>query len=367
MTRATRILFIVLPLLLIAFFVWQLGSILAYILIAFVISMVGQPLVDLLQRIRIRNWHFPRWLCSLFTLLVIWILIFSFFRFFVPLLAKEFQYFSNLDIQTVFDNLKEPIAQIEQFVADFKLTDSEDFSVESWATETVTSVIGLEKLSELVRNIAGAIGNIFIAFIVISFTSFFFMKESRLFENSLVLFFPEDQERKVRNAIHSISRFLKRYFIGVSFQITGIIFLNTTGLSIVGLEFSTAVTIGLISGVLNVIPYIGPLISLAFGLIIGTAVSIPMDFYSELLPRLIFITIAMELTQVIDNIVFQPLIFSKSVKAHPLEIFLVIISAGTLGGVIGMILAVPTYTVIRVVAKEFLSQSKLVQKLTERL
>ncbi|MBT7091733.1 MAG: AI-2E family transporter, partial [Bacteroidetes bacterium] len=326
-----------------------------------------QPLVDVMQKIRIRKWHFPRWLCSLFTLLIIWVLIIFFFRFFIPLLAKEFQYFSSLDIQSVLENLREPIAELEHFVDEFKLTGDEEFTVEAWATETITSVMGLERITSFARGVAGTVGNIFVAFVVISFTSFFFMKEARLFENSLILFFPEEQEQKIRNALSSISRFLKRYFIGVSLQVTGIILLNAVGLSIVGLDFSTAVTIALVSGVLNVIPYVGPLIGLLIGLTIGTAVSIPMDFYTELLPRLVFIIIAMEITQVIDNILFQPLIFAKSVKAHPLEIFLVIISAGTLGGVVGMILAVPTYTVIRVVAKEFLSQSKLVQKLTERL
>ena len=367
MSKTSRILLIIVPILLMGLAIWQLGNVVAYVLIAFIISMIGQPLVDTMQKIGIKNWHFPRWLCSLLTLIIIWVLIYSFFLFFIPLLSKEFQYFSNLDIQSVFESLKDPIARLERFVDEFKLTGDETFTVEGWATNTLTSVLGLDKITSILSGLAGALGNIFVAFVVISFTSFFFMKEARLFENSVVLFFPQDSEQKIKNAISSISRFLKRYFIGVTLQTLGIIILNTTGLLIVGLEFSTAVTIGLASGILNVIPYVGPLIGILIGLVIGTAVSIPADFYTELLPRLIFIFVAMEITQVIDNVVFQPLIFSKSVKAHPLEIFLVIISAGTLGGVVGMILAVPTYTVLRVVAKEFLSQSKLVQKLTERL
>jgi predicted PurR-regulated permease PerM len=71
--------------------------------------------------------------------------------------------------------------------------------------------------------------------------------------------------------------------------------------------------------------------------------------------------------QIIDNILFQPLIYSSSVKAHPLEIFLVIMAAGSLAGVLGMFLAIPTYTIIRVIAKEFFDNMKLVRKLTESL
>jgi len=71
--------------------------------------------------------------------------------------------------------------------------------------------------------------------------------------------------------------------------------------------------------------------------------------------------------QLLDNILFQPIIFSNSVNAHPLEIFLVISIGGTLGGIPFMILAIPGYTVLRIVAKEFLSEFKIVQDLTKRL
>lgn len=367
MNKTTRILLFIVPIIILAFAIWQLGNIVAFVLVAFVISMVGEPLVSLLGKLHIKSWYFPRWLCSLITLIVIWILLYTFFRFFIPLLAQELQYFASIDIQSVFNNLDEPISKIEALITKYKLSVNEGFTIEGWATETISRLVGIERITALIMGIAGAIGNIFVAFVVISFTSFFFMKEAHLFENSLVLFFPEDQEKKISHALSSISRFLKRYFIGVTLQITGIIIINSIGLSIVGLNFNTAVTIALISGVLNVMPYIGPFIGILVGLFIGTAVSVPMDFYAELLPRLFYIFLAMEFTQIIDNVIFQPLIFSKSVKAHPLEIFLVIISAGTLGGVVGMILAVPTYTVLRVIAKEFLNHSKLVQKLTERL
>ncbi|MCK5821070.1 MAG: AI-2E family transporter [Bacteroidales bacterium] len=367
MNKTTRILLFVIPLILLGFAIWQLSNIVAFILVAFVISMVGEPMVSLLGKLRIRSWYFPRWLCSLITLILIWILLFVFFRFFIPLLAQELQYFATLDMQSVFNSLDEPISKIEAIISDYKLSVDEGFTIKGWAAETISEQVGVEKITTVIKGIAGAVGNIFVAFVVISFTSFFFMKEAYLFENSLVLFFPEDQEKKISHALSSITRFLKRYFIGVTLQITGIIIINSIGLSIVGLDFNTGVTIALISGILNVIPYIGPLIGIMVGLFIGTAVSVPMDFYSELLPRLFYIFLAMEFTQVIDNVVFQPLIFSKSVMAHPLEIFLVIISAGTLGGVVGMILAVPIYTVLRVVAKEFMNHSKLVQKLTERL
>ena len=105
----------------------------------------------------------------------------------------------------------------------------------------------------------------------------------------------------------------------------------------------------------------------AVGLLIGAALHINADFMSETLPLLGFMTIVFASVQVIDNILFQPLIYSSSVKAHPLEIFLVILAAGSLAGIIGMILAIPVYTIIRVVAKEFFDNMKIVKKITKSL
>ncbi len=367
MNKTTRYIIVAFTLILAGLVIWRFSSIFVYIIVAFVISMIGTPLVNLLEKIHIRKYRLPRWLSSLFTLFFLWMLMFVFFRIFAPLLANELQYFSNVDVQTVMSSLDEPFSQLEEFVARYNLLGEETQTIEGWATETFTSVISVEKVTDLFSNLVGTVGNIFIAFMAISFISFFFMKEAQLFENAVVAFFPEDKETNVGNAISTISRLLKRYFIGIFLQITGIILLNTAGLSIVGLEFNHAVTIALFSGIFNVVPYVGPLIGLFLGLIIGTAVSIPMDFNTQLVPLLIYITIAMEFTQVIDNVVFQPLIFSKSVRAHPLEIFIVILMAATIGGVVGMIVAIPSYTVLRVIGKEFFGQIKFVRKLTERM
>jgi len=156
-----------------------------------------------------------------------------------------------------------------------------------------------------------------------------------------------------------------RYFVGLFCEVILVGILVTIGLSIVGLPFSTAVVIGLFAGLMNVIPYIGPMIGASFGLIIGIATNLHVDFYTQMLPLLGYMAIVFALVQVIDNVLFQPLIYSNSVNAHPLEIFLVIIMAGSLAGIMGMMLAIPFYTILRVIAKEFFNQYRIVKKLTE--
>ena len=71
--------------------------------------------------------------------------------------------------------------------------------------------------------------------------------------------------------------------------------------------------------------------------------------------------------QLVDNFFSQPVIFSNSVRSHPLEIFLIIIIAGLMFGVVGMIVAVPGYTAIKVILKEFLADNKIVRRLTRDL
>jgi predicted PurR-regulated permease PerM len=135
----------------------------------------------------------------------------------------------------------------------------------------------------------------------------------------------------------------------------------------VGLGFDKALIIGLIVGLFNVIPYLGPYIGAFTGLLLGIANNLELDFYSQLLPMLGYMMIVFITVQVIDNVLFQPLIYGTSVMAHPLEIFLVILAAGYLAGIVGMILAIPTYTVLRVIAKEFFNQYKVIKKLTENI
>jgi predicted PurR-regulated permease PerM len=366
LTNTQRIIILAATALVAGFAIWFFSTIVIFIIVSFVISMIGEPLVNLLQKIHIGKWHLPRALCSFVTVLLFWGLVALFFFTFIPLLANELKYFSNIDLNNLISNLQEPIDKIKKFFSDFHLVE-EDFDLLAYLTNSLNAAKGNVQITGFLSNFADILGNTFIAVLSISFISYYFMKESQLFEDALVLFFPEDKEQNVRHAIHSISILLKRYFIGVMLQSTGVIILHTIGLTIVGIQFSHAATIALIAGVLNVIPYVGPLIASIVGISVGVAVSMPMDVSKELLPLVLFIFIAMEITKVIDNVVFQPQIFSRSVKSHPLEIFIVILIAATIGGVIGMLIAIPAYTVLRVIAKEFFNQNKLVQKITEGL
>jgi len=363
----TRNLLIIGGILILGVLIWYFSGIVAYILIAAVLSLMGKPLVNLLGKIHIRKWYLPASLKALITLIVIWVFFFGFFRVFIPLVASEAQDLSNVDVDQVMSELQGPIDGIRQWYDNLNLSDDGFAGIENFIYDKIRSVLDISVLTNLLGSIAGTLGNILWAFFAISFITFFLLRDDKIMAESLVLLVPKEYDAAMRHALASIRHLLGRYFLGIALQMTGILTLITIGMTIVGVGFRHGIVIGLLAAILNIIPYIGPWIGAALGIVLGIATHIHLDFTSQLLPLVGYMALVFLIVQIIDNVIFQPVIFSNSVNAHPLEIFIVILMAGSLAGVAGMILAIPAYTVMRVFAKEFFNNFRVVQKLTEKI
>lgn len=348
------------------FFSWYFFSIIVYILVAAVISFIGRPIIDLLGKVKFRGYHLPNGLKAGLTVLCLWLLFILVFSTIIPLAIREFQSLGNVSVTNIVSQLESPIEDAGRFLKRYGLME-ENEDVNTVITNGVSDLLNVARLKTWFGSVAGTVSSIFVAVFSITFILFFFLKDSRLFSGMVMAVIPSRFEEQARNALDSIQKLLVRYFVGLLLEVFGVMTLNTLGLTIVGLDFSNAVVIGLVAGVLNVIPYIGPLIGICFGLAVGVVLHLNMEFYHQMLPILIYMTIVMLLTQLVDNVVFQPFIYGNSVHAHPLEIFLVILMAGSLAGIPGMILAIPSYTVLRVILKEFFNKYKLVKKLTQSL
>jgi len=346
---------------------WYFKNIVAYILLAVVFSFIGRPIITLLKKLKYKKIQMPNALCALITLLALWAIIASFFIFFIPLLGNQVQELSTIDLQSIQNSLSEPLSKLESLRSRFELSGGEDISPEQLIENKIISFLNVSSISSAIGGTVGLMGQVLFAFFSISFITFFFLKDKHLFTEAILLFVPTQYEEKFESFLHSTKELLTRYFIGILLQVSSITVLVTLGMVIVGLKFQLAAVIGLTAGIFNVIPYLGPLFGAFIGLLLGIANHLNLEFYSELLPLLGYMAIVFVVVQVIDNVVFQPFIYGTSVKAHPLEIFLVIIIAGSLAGIPGMILAIPGYTVIRVFAREFLDRFKLVKKLTEKI
>jgi predicted PurR-regulated permease PerM len=222
-------------------------------------------------------------------------------------------------------------------------------------------------IQNFIGYLIGILGNLLIAIFSITFITFFFLKDQQLFFESILMWVPDKYVDNVTRALFSIKKLLTRYFIGIVIQSTCVMILVTIGMTIVGIDFQQALVMGLILGILNVIPYAGPWIGLFIAIIMGVASHINQDFNTVVIPLVYYMMIVEGVTHLIDNIVFQPVIFSNSVKAHPLEIFIVVLASGFAAGIPGMIFGIPAYTVLRVFAREFFYNFKAVQKITSSL
>jgi len=128
------------------------------------------------------------------------------------------------------------------------------------------------------------------------------------------------------------------------------IILLYVGMAILGVK--GALLMAFIGGLLNAIPYLGPLIGALCACLFGAVDCLAANEYHTILPTVLKIAGTFIGANLIDNIVLQPLIYSKSVKTHPVEIFLVIIMAGSFAGILGMLFAIPVYTMIRTIVIE---------------
>ena len=349
-----RALGIIISIGLLLYFLYQIRSVIIYIIIAAVLSLIGRPIVRFLKR----KLKLPNTLAVVLTMLVFLGMIFGLISMFIPLIIKQGQNLSLLDITQLEIKIESLLNQAnDYFVArGINILDQ---------LKSVDFFSNFKAIPNLLNDILGAVGSISIGLFSVLFIVFFFMKDSRLLHDGTMVLVPDGTEKRFADSMEKIEGLLSRYFIGLVTQITILFVLYTIILLIFGVD--NALVIAFLCALLNLIPYIGPLIGGALMLILTMTSHLDQDFQTQIVPTTIYVMIGYVIAQLVDNFFSQPIIFSKSVKSHPLEIFLVIIIGGLLFGVTGMIVAVPSYTALKVILKEFLSENKIVRSLTKDL
>ncbi|SHH53553.1 AI-2E family transporter [Winogradskyella jejuensis] len=341
---------------LILFFLYQIQSVIVYILVAAVISLIGRPIVLFLRR----RLKFNNTLAVVVTMVLFISVFVGLVGLFIPLVAEQGQNLALLNIDQLQSNVQDLYNQIVTYF-EFKNIDVE----ESIKDSGVLSKIDFSLIPDYLNKIVSGLGSFSIGLFSVLFIVFFFLKDSQLFENGIMTFVPQGNEQKTRRSINTIKDLLSRYFGGLLLQILILFIIYTVVLLVFGID--NAVVIAFLCALLNLVPYVGPLVSGFLMLLLSMSSNLGESFSAVILPKTTYVMIGFIIAQLVDNFFSQPYIFSKSVKSHPLEIFLIIIISGILFGIVGMIIAVPTYTAIKVILKEFLSEYKFVKKLTKGL
>lgn len=348
---------------------WYFRSILLYVVIAAVVSLMGKPAMHWLMNVRIGKRQMPSWLAAVFTVILLMTVFLFVFVQVIPVVVSIAQRISdNLaasDYSLPVASFTVAVDGINEWLISHFPQLGYDFRIESAIGGFLRKTLDLSSVSSIVESVASFFVSVGVGIFSIVFISFFFIKDPMLFRHIVGALVPDRIERRVMDAIGDIEHLLSRYFIGLFVEVLGVATLDFLGLWLIaGIGFNSAVGIAFIAGILNVIPYVGPL----FGTVTGTLLATVLKFTAAgqgtgFCGFVLLVIVIFMLTQLVDNFVFQPLIYSTSIKASPLEIFIVLLIAGNLAGVMGMLVAIPAYTVIRVIASHFFMDVKAIRRL----
>ncbi len=340
------------------------SNIITFLLIAWVLSMIGQPIMQFFQKIRYKKVGLNSTVSAMLTILSFYLFFGLLLYIFVPPIVEQAQNLAGVDYTAIEKNLEQPMAQANDWLHHYGILPPKQSAVDQ-LFEKVQNVVSPTMLSSIVETTISTFGSILIGVGSVTFILFFFLKDQSLFGDFLAGTVPARHESRVITALDDIRTMLIRYFGGIVLQMIGILIIVAGGLTILGVK--NAILIGFFAAVLNIIPYVGPIIGAAFAALITFSSYLDLDFYSQLLPLILKVLLIFPIMHLIDGFILQPYIFSSRVMAHPLEIFIVVLIGADISGVGGMVLAIPTYTVIRVIAKVFFNEFRFVQMLTEKL
>lgn len=349
-----RALAIIIGVLAFLFFLYKIQSVLIYIAIAAVVSLIARPIIRFLRT----KLKFKNTLAVVVTMILFIMVLFGLGSLFVPLIIKQGENLSLLNSQEFKSNLEHIYSQVNEYLLIKNINIFDEIKHLDFSA-------GFKEIPNLLNSVLSTFGSFTIALFSVLFITFFLMKDKQILNKALIAVVPNKSESRFTKSFEKIKDLLSRYFIGLVFQITILFIIYTTTLLIVGVE--SAIVIAFLAALLNLIPYIGPIIGAVLILFLTMTDNLGQDFQTIIVPTLSWVMLGYVIAQLVDNFFSQPIIFSKSVKSHPLEIFLIIIIGGLLFGISGMVLAVPTYTGLKVVLKEFLSENKIVKSLTQKL
>lgn len=343
---------------------WYLRTVLAYFLVAIVIAFLGAPLMRFFNNNLIfRGKKLPRGISAALVILVFAGVITGFGFIILPPLIEQLSSVSAISDSQLLASFGEPLNDLNKKLKDLG-AGSQPITLD-YLRDEVKSMFRMDNIGkfagQILDGVTATVGWIFI----VVFISFFLLKEKYLLYRILHAATPGQHEERMQRIMRNLNEMLGRYFRGLLLQILVFGTYIYMGLSICGEKY--ALTVAIFSGMVNLISYIGPLLGVSFALLFSILSHIGASFYGIILPEMYQVLGVYLIAIMLDNFVSYPMIFSNSLKVHPLELFFVILSGAQLGGLPGMMLAAPLYTILRILAKELLSQFEVIHNITRKI
>lgn len=343
---------------------WYFSTVLIYVILAFVVSLISRPLARLMGKLRIKGKSAPDWLLSILSVTIVIAILLMVILLVIPVITRiinDASLFSNIDRSE--GNFSDTI---NNWIIGIFPSLGKDFDAIGMLLNYLKGLLSDFDITGLIGSVGSIVIDIAIGLFAVVFISFFFVKDENLFSKIVAALVPDRIEASVTESIVDIEHLLSRYFVGLILEMFCVALLNFLGLWLIArISVSYALGIAFIAGILNILPYVGPILGEILGALLGMVLhygaGVGLDVNIWIFALII---LAIMLTvQLVDNFVLQPIIYSTSIQATPLEIFIVMLMAGHIGGILGMLAAIPAYTIIRVIAGRFFYDKKIVQRL----
>ncbi len=301
-------------------------TIIAPIIFALLFSFLLLPFVGYLER----KCKFPRILSSLVAISTLILAILSIFYLLgtqITDLTQDWPAFQQ-QVFTVFDNLQSWIEKTFNIKTKDQITYLNEGALKAFSTGT--SIIGFTLLS---------VSSVILFFVLVSLYTFFILLHRRLLLRFIVAVFPEKYSLTVYEVASEVEYIVKRYVFGIFIQMSIVTILATVGFSIIGIKYSFL--LGLITGIFNVIPYIGMLISLLLACIV--------TFATGSVTQVLFVVLVLGVIHLIDGNFIMPKIVGSKVKINTLVALLALVIGEMIWGITGMLLSIPVVAVMKVI------------------
>ena len=343
---------------------WYFSNITIFVIIALIISLLANPLKLLLTKIRIGNTHIGNGLASALALLLIIACIAGLIAAITPTIDKQLTALTHVNTSTLQYSYKEQLAQVDAFLHQYDIIDQNE-CLETIITESVISHLKKITPATLFNNFIESIGGIFLGIFSVLFIAFYILKDIPKLQTAIINMMPDKHQDETNHVLSRSKNLLSNYFIGLAVEIVVVAVIEFALLSILKIE--NALLIAVLGGIMVIIPYIGSIVACVLGCIFATMTAYITNPDIMIMEILLKVIGTFAFCRILDNFFLQPYIASKSVKAHPLEIFLVVLVSGHIAGIPGMMLGIPAYTVLRIVCQEFFGNYNFVKTLTRSL
>jgi predicted PurR-regulated permease PerM len=317
-------------------FIGKILRILIPFFIGFIIAWLFNPIVTFLCKHK-----FNRVSATILVYVVFIIILGLFITYSVPTLTSQLNEFMNI-LPKLSTTLKDSINDICNFLAP-----ALNGNIDAVKNELFDSIVQVGKnitvgLPDKVFSIASAIVSGFGTLSISLFIGLYMLIDFDNVSRVLISFLPAKAREDARNLIDVSNKTLVNYIQGLLFTTILVWIGNSIGFSIAGLKAS--LLFALFCGVTNIIPYIGPWIGGIPAALVG---------FTQGVPTGIMVVISIVVVQLLDNVIFTPLVQSKGLKLHPVTIIIALLVFGDLFGIVGMIFAAPVVATLKTIFEYF--------------